>query len=143
MALTLGFSDWLRAIHAEALSNARPFKGPMLFLEGADHVIRFERLQEGFNEALRQLGIEGHYPVGEFNVTTERVDSGQKRDYRELYDAGSIAIVQKLYAPVLDRFGYEFGDIGGRQAQGSDQPPPQHPVVTTVTEGSPPSVCGS
>lgn len=107
-AHVLEFPQWVQAVHAEALASGRAFKGPQLYLDGADYVIRFERLQEGFDEMLRRIGVTGEYPVAPVNVTAERVAGGQKKDYRELYDDTSIALVQKLYAPVLERFGYSF-----------------------------------
>ena len=108
MANEMAFPDWLKEVHSEFLSGERTFKGPMLFLDGVDHVIRFEKLQEGFDEAMRRIGIPGKIEVAQFNVTTERVDSGKKKDFREFYDASSIALVQRLYAPVIEQFGYQF-----------------------------------
>ncbi|MDZ7813829.1 MAG: sulfotransferase family 2 domain-containing protein [Ideonella sp.] len=107
-AFDLPFPEWVQAVHADVVAADRDFKGPLLYLEGADYVIRFERLQEGFDEVLRKIGVEGQHVVAPYNVTTERVEGSQKKDYRELYDDASKALVQKLYGPVLDRFGYSF-----------------------------------
>ena len=108
MANNLDFPQWLKEVHAEFLSGERTFKGPMLFLDGVDHVIRFEQLQEGFDEAMKKIGIPHKVEVAQYNVTTERVAGGKKKDYREFYDADSVALVEKLYAPVIERFGYRF-----------------------------------
>ena len=108
LANTMEFPVWLAEVHKEFVSGERNFKGPMLFLEGVDHVIRFEKLQEGFDEAMKKIGVKVPVQVVQHNVTVERVEGGKKRDYREFYDAPSIALVERLYAPVIERFGYTF-----------------------------------
>lgn len=109
MAAKLEFPAWLQEVHKEFLSGEKTFKGPMLFLEGVDHVIRFESLQQGFDEAMAKVGVTTPVQVVQHNVTTERVsESGKKRDYREFYDQPSIALVERLYEPVFERFGYTF-----------------------------------
>lgn len=108
MANSLDFGAWLKEVHAEFLSGEKQLKGPMLFLEGVDHVIRFESLQSDFDEAMRRIGVAQKVEVVQYNVTTERVDGGKKKDYRSFYDADSIALVERLYAPVIERFGYRF-----------------------------------
>lgn len=111
IANTMDFPQWLVEVHKEFISDdgsVRPIRGPMVFLEHADFVIRFETLQQGFDEFLQRIGVKDNIQVYEHNVTTERVDSGKKRDYREFYDAASIELCGKLYAPIIEKFGYTF-----------------------------------
>jgi hypothetical protein len=120
---------WLEGVEASAPDNSFPqwlaylvrlfderdrlARGPLEFLAHADHVIRFD-------EFLRRVGIEEHLSVTEFNVTKGRaVDAGQqaapeaakkrKKNYTEYYDPMCIAMVDKLYEPILKRFDYRFG----------------------------------
>jgi len=71
------------------------------FLEGADQVMRFERLQGDFDLALAHLGLPPH-EIPPWNVTEA------KGDYRELYDDATRALVAHVFAPDLQRFGYSF-----------------------------------
>jgi hypothetical protein len=94
-------------------------KGPLEFLAHADLVIRFEALQEGFDEFLRRVGITEPLSVTPFNVTRGRAETGRgaseaeapkpkKKNYAEYYDPACVAIVEKLYEPILKRFDYRF-----------------------------------
>ncbi|HSI50715.1 MAG TPA: sulfotransferase family 2 domain-containing protein [Ideonella sp.] len=107
-AVELPFPEWVRKAHEQYLAADKPVMGPMVFVDSVDHVIRFEALAQGFQEALARLGITEDIPVAEHNVTSQRIDGGQKRDYRSYYDDATVDLVRKLYAPVIERFGYGF-----------------------------------
>jgi hypothetical protein len=72
------------------------------YIEGADFVMRFEHLQEDFDEALRQLGVSPSIEIPKHNVTEG------KDDYRAYYTPKARRIVERAFAPDLERFGYTF-----------------------------------
>lgn len=83
---------WLEGVEATAADNSFPqwvnylsrrygeidklAKGPLEFLSHADLVIRFEALQEGFNEFLRHIGVTEPLSVTEYNITKGRAEGG-------------------------------------------------------------------
>ena len=73
-------------------------------LEGIDHVMRFESLQEDFDAVCERLGIEERYEIPAIHVTKSREGQG----YRAYYDDRSRELVEHLHAPDLERFGYTF-----------------------------------
>ena len=108
LASQLDFPQWVAQANREALARQEPLRGPMSFIEGCDFVIRFESLQPDFDEALRRIGISPTMALPQHNVTAERLDGTQKRDYRSYYDEAAIAQVAMLYAPVIAQFNYRF-----------------------------------
>ena len=74
------------------------------YQEGVDFVLRYEHLQEDFDEALRRAGVAGRYVIPSKNVTTERTD----RDYRTWYTPRTKAIVEQVFGEQLQRFGYTY-----------------------------------
>jgi hypothetical protein len=97
------------------LAGRRPTV-PVDWTAGADHVIRFERMQEGLDEALARVGVTRPLSVPHRNPTTSRRD----RDYREMYTPDARAIVERAYGREIERFGYRFedGPEGGGSATG-------------------------
>jgi hypothetical protein len=77
---------------------------PVDWTEGADHVIRFEAMQEGLDAALRKVGVTEPHPLPHRNPTESRRDRG----YRALYTPRARRIVEVAYARELDRHGYTF-----------------------------------
>lgn len=116
------FPQWLAWLMKRFEEMDRLAKGPLEFLEHADLVIRFEALQEGFDEFLRHVGVTEAMSVTEFNITKGRVEGEapaaevaakpkkKKKNYTEYYDTACVEIVEKMYAPILKRFNYRFGD---------------------------------
>lgn len=118
-ALDNSFPQWLVYLSRLYGETDKLAKGPLEFLAHADLVIRFEALQEGFDEFLRRIGITEPLSVTTFNVTRGRAESGspaaeaeppkpKKKNYAEYYDPASVAIVERLYEPILKRFDYRF-----------------------------------
>jgi hypothetical protein len=128
---------WLEGVEAAAPDNSFPqwvaylskrydemdklAKGPLEFLNHADLVIRFEALQEGFDEFLRHIGVAEPLSVTEYNITKGRAEGGasapdagkvkkKKKNYTEYYDTACVEVVEKLYEPIIKRFNYSFGD---------------------------------
>jgi hypothetical protein len=71
--------------------------------EGVDFVMRFERLQDDLNEALRRAGVERQLSIPAVNVTP-----GRDRDYRTYYSDHSRSLVERHFKRQLDQFGYAF-----------------------------------
>ena len=115
------FPQWLIHLSKVYAEIDKMAKGPLEFLAHADLVIRFEALQQGFDEALRRIGIGESIPIIEYNVTKGRAEDGAaaadaakpkrtKKRYTEYYDPASIEAAEKLFEPILRRFNYRFGD---------------------------------
>jgi hypothetical protein len=77
---------------------------PQDWTAGADHIIRFEAMQEGLDAALRRVGISEPHPLPHRNPTMSRQD----RDYRTLYTPRARTIVSQAYARELRALGYTF-----------------------------------
>ncbi len=85
------------------LAGRRPFV-PTDWTAGADHLIRFERMQEDLDAALRRLGVPEPHRLPHRNPTASRAD----RDYRQVYTQRARAIVGRAYARELRQHGYTF-----------------------------------
>jgi Sulfotransferase family len=108
-AQELPFTEWLAAQLKRHKDKDKTVKGPLEYLDHADYVIRFEALQQGFDEVLKRLGIDEPIAIISENVTTERAQGSVKRHYTEFYDEASRELVAKVYAPIIERFDYRFG----------------------------------
>lgn len=130
------FPEWFTWIGGHYREIDKINTGPLEFIRHADLVIRFESLQKGFDEFLHRIGVSERIPVFEHNVTGARLDpvaeapaaapaatmtatatttgattaTARKKRYTEYYDDRTIEAVSRLYAPVIERFGYRFGD---------------------------------
>jgi hypothetical protein len=102
------FEEWLADRFRPSLSTrikrlpfGRRVRDP--WTEGVDFVMRFERLQDDLNEALRRAGVERQLSIPAVNVTP-----GRERNYRAYYSERSRQIVERHFHRQLDQFGYEF-----------------------------------
>ena len=113
-ASELSFSEWLRERYVGTGSWRHPWwklrhrtapphhlYGP--YVRDSDEILRFEHLQEDFDRIAGRLGATGPLEIPRVNATAAR-----DRDYREYYDDGSRRLVETLFAPDLERFGYRF-----------------------------------
>ena len=76
------------------------------FLDGrpcSDYYIRFENLQQGYDEVCRQMG----FPRRPLPRTKNRVRDGN-REYREYYTDWSREYIAQQCRPVIDDFDYRF-----------------------------------
>lgn len=89
------------------LLGRRPFM-PTDWTAGADHIIRFERMQDGLDEALHRAGVREPHRLPHRNPTQSRRD----RHYRELYTERARAVVSRAYERELRQHGYDFGSGG-------------------------------
>lgn len=97
------FSEWIEYRFAPALEKT-PRHLYAGFINRADIVMRYENLQEDFDDVLQKLGaaVTSHeIPI--FNTT-----EGRERDYRQYYDSRAVDLVSRVFAKDLERFGYEF-----------------------------------
>jgi hypothetical protein len=81
----LPFSNWSMVAH-----------------EKFDAVLRFENLQEDFDQVLHAIGIEPKRPLPVINKT------GKKRDSLSLYNPKAIERAKKVFGPFMQAWGYEF-----------------------------------
>ena len=74
------------------------------FIRGVDRVMRYENLQEEFDNVLYHLGASdtGH-EIPLFNVT-----EGREKNYRTYYDESARDLVASVFGADLERFGYVF-----------------------------------
>ena len=77
---------------------------PLSWLEGVDAVLRFERLQETFDEVIRRVGIEEHLQIPVYNQTVSR----EGRDFHEWYTPAAREIAEEAFAGYLKKYGYTF-----------------------------------
>lgn len=103
------FPDWVGGLLKRHKEKDKTVTGPLEYLDPADYVIRFEALQDGFDEVLHRLGVDGPIPIVKENVTSERATGASKRHYTEYYNDASRDLVARAYAPIIERFGYRFG----------------------------------
>jgi hypothetical protein len=89
------------------LMGRRPFR-PLDWTAGADHIIRFERMQEGLDGALRKVGVREPHVLPHRNPTTSRQD----RDYQRIYTTRAQAVVGRAYAGHIQAHGYRFDAAG-------------------------------
>jgi hypothetical protein len=66
----------------------------------SDMVGSVEEMQKSYDEVAARIGIP--------TTTLDRVNSSDRKDYRDYYDQSLIDGVAKLYARDLELFGYEF-----------------------------------
>ena len=76
----------------------------MKFARGTDRRLRYERLEAELAGIAPRLGLPEGFALPRFNVTEDR----QGRDYRAYYDASAREIAARVFAPELDRLGYDF-----------------------------------
>lgn len=109
-AQELTFPQWVAQEFKRHAEKGRTVTGPLEYLDPADHVIRFEALQAGFDEVVQRLGFAEPIALLSENVTSERKtgDASRRKHYTEFYDAPSRELVGRIYAPIIERFGYRF-----------------------------------
>lgn len=108
LAQEQSFSEWITGQLQKQSDKGATVKGPLEYLDHADYVIRFEALQEGFDEVVRRLGIADPITIISENVTSERSAGTKKSHFTDFYDDASRELVAKVYAPIIERFDYKF-----------------------------------
>ena len=73
------------------------------YVDGVDAIIKFETLQEDFDQAIKQAGVATRLTIPQVNQTAERQNS-----YRDYYTPRSRHIVEQTFSEDLKRFSYSF-----------------------------------
>ncbi len=95
------FKEWLPT----QIENPNDYMKRGLFfgLRWANRIVRFEHLQEDFDNVCVQIGLK--YAIIEpFNISLKR----EGRTYQEMYDADLRELIQQNFATELDQGGYTF-----------------------------------
>ncbi|WP_297793880.1 sulfotransferase family 2 domain-containing protein [uncultured Marinobacter sp.] len=74
------------------------------FVQGVDHVMRFEHLQDDFSRVLHVAGVRNPPVIPMINTTKAR----SEKDYRSLYTPKTRRKVEVYKEGVLKEFGYTF-----------------------------------
>ncbi len=93
------FDEWVARNYADATPRSMYAE----WLEDADFVMRYERLQHDFEEAMGRVGIDQVPQIPVLNPT-----EAKDADYRSYYTPHSRRRVARAFAPDLERFGYRF-----------------------------------
>lgn len=103
-SLGLDFATWVKKQHGERYrkGGTAHVNGP--YILDMDTMLRFENLQEDFSVVASKLGLPGDHMIPKMNVTQGRA----KTDYRTYYDDESRQIVAKVFAPEIEKLGYDF-----------------------------------
>ena len=104
----LEFEPWLHARYAPALKQRMrgqvPHR-PKDYISGADHIIRFEHLQEDFDGLMRRVDAPP-VEVPRVNVTAAKEEAA--RHWSTYYSPASQALVAEAYRDWIERFRYRF-----------------------------------
>jgi hypothetical protein len=68
-----------------------------------DYIIRFENIQEDFENTLRKIGIEPVQPLPIRNATSKK-----KRDFASHYSPRAVRRARWVFGPFMKQWGYEF-----------------------------------
>ncbi len=105
----IGFREWVRC--AYGTQDTRYYDNPKMFMPQThwisdrsgnslvDKIIKFESIEQGFNEVLEELGMKATLPhFKKFN----------RGAYSEHYDEETSAIVKKCFESDIETFDYQF-----------------------------------
>ena len=70
-------------------------------------MLRFERLQEDFDELMRTVGVQERLVIAKRNVTRQR----DQRPYQEFYTPSVRSLVEEVFAEDLAEYGYRFDPV--------------------------------
>lgn len=96
------FSEWVVWKYADMPQdrNRHLYGG---FINDVDRIMKFEQLQQDFDEVMATLGVTEGTKIPVLNVT-----EGRPVSYREVYDRKARSVVERVFSADLDRFGYCF-----------------------------------
>lgn len=100
--LKFGFKRWCRKQPLFPSKSSLRMNIAYPLIDGVDRVIRYEHLEEDFNQILSQVGINEYIPIPHTNKTPG------KKSYREQYSPEARAIVEQELGQELAKFGYTF-----------------------------------
>ena len=113
-ANSMTFSEWVierftRAWHWKRpwrIVNRRPARRQNMYkryIDGMDHIMRFETLQRDLDDVLERVGAPSGLEIPMLNPTADR-----DRDYRSYYTDEARKLVEHVFRPDMERFGYRF-----------------------------------
>jgi hypothetical protein len=107
---THSFEEWLAKRYTVGRFNALFGRGRRSlygkYTAGVAHVMRFERLQQDFELVMRRVGIQEDVTIPLINVTSQR-----KASYQSYYTPRAREIVEYVFRPELDQYGYGFDGL--------------------------------
>jgi hypothetical protein len=92
------FAGWFRELQNGVYNNF-----DLLLHHRFDYIIRYEQLQNGFSEVLRQIGLKEVRPLPLVNRTREK-----PANFWDYYPEDLRARAMRLYWPYMRRWGYSF-----------------------------------
>ena len=81
------------------------------YTRGVKRVLRFERLQDDFEQLMRGVGVQGDVTIPKFNATPTR-----RASYQSYYTPTARKLVEYVFKPDLDRYGYSFDGLDETRA---------------------------
>lgn len=104
------FSDWVKMTYGANkdtfyYNNPRSFQPQVEWLKDTDdvismdYIIRFEAINEGFEQVRKVIGLETELP---------HLNASSRRDYRSYYDDQTRAIVARWFVEDITQFRYHF-----------------------------------
>ncbi|MEM8831302.1 MAG: sulfotransferase family 2 domain-containing protein [Cyanobacteria bacterium P01_G01_bin.19] len=112
-----GFKRWLRKQPVFLSKSSIKMNVAYPFIEGVDRIIRYEHLEQDFNQILNQAGVNEYIPLPHTNKTPG------KKSYQAQYSPQARTLVERELAQELARFNYTFDglDSGATSVQKLDQ----------------------
>ncbi len=104
----LEFEPWVRSRYAPDLRQrvrGQAAHRPKDYISGADHIIRFEHLQDDFDGLMRRVDASPA-EVPRVNVTAAKEEAASH--WSSYYSPASQAIVAEAYRDWIEHFGYRF-----------------------------------
>lgn len=109
-ARRISFSDWVKMTYGKNkdtfyYNNPRSFQPQVEWLKDTDgivlmdYIIRFEAIEEGFEQVRKTIGLEARLP---------HLNASKRADYREYYDDETRGIVAHWFREDIEAFSYEF-----------------------------------
>ena len=102
------FSEWVKNRYVPSgsrgsrLRTLRPRHMYERYMKRVDHIMRFERLLDDLDEVLAKIGAPTGLELANINPTP------RDKDYRPYYTDEAREIVERVFKPDLERFGYKF-----------------------------------
>jgi hypothetical protein len=108
---THSFEEWLDKHYAVSWLDRTLGRGRRSLHDrytfGVNSVMRFERLQQDFEQVMRSAGITGDVTIPAVNATPNK-----SANYQSYYTERARMLVEYTFKPDLDRYGYTFEGLG-------------------------------
>lgn len=105
--IQIPFKKWIMS--KRPVYKEKKFWDTILFMNGqmiVDEIIRFESLAEDIGRVREKIGLpEPTRPLNHYKKTS---DAREGRSYTDYYDKDTRRVVEEIFKPYLERFGYSF-----------------------------------